>query len=164
MHKSEKRKWSCSVESNPQRPHGLQPTRLLRPWDFPGKTIGVGCHCLLPYPSKRTGKNHKHILSLSLTRKISWEHFWFHPEMETNVLIELFGFWASCSIPGGYFGNLFATFHMKRLILNEEKYSRSHWVLMSLHACMPSHFSPIWLFVTLWTVAHQAPLSLGFSR
>ena len=30
-----------------QRPHGLQPTRLLRPWDFPGKSTGVGCHCLL---------------------------------------------------------------------------------------------------------------------
>ena len=29
------------------RPHGLQPTRLLHPWDFPGKSIGVGCHCLL---------------------------------------------------------------------------------------------------------------------
>ena len=28
------------------RPHGLQPTRLLHPWDFPGKSIGVGCHCL----------------------------------------------------------------------------------------------------------------------
>ena len=27
-----------------------------------------------------------------------------------------------------------------------------------------SHFSCIWLFVTLWTVAHQAPLSKGFSR
>ena len=26
---------------------GLQPTRLLRPWDFPGKSTGVGCHCLL---------------------------------------------------------------------------------------------------------------------
>ena len=25
----------------------LQPTRLLRPWDFPGKSTGVGCHCLL---------------------------------------------------------------------------------------------------------------------
>ena len=24
--------------------------------------------------------------------------------------------------------------------------------------------SRVWLFVTLWTVAHQAPLSLGFSR
>ena len=29
------------------RPHGLQPTRLLCPWDFPGKSTGVGCHCLL---------------------------------------------------------------------------------------------------------------------
>ena len=28
-------------------PHGLQPTRLLRPWDFLGKSTGVGCHCLL---------------------------------------------------------------------------------------------------------------------
>ena len=25
--------------------HGLQPARLLRPWDFPGKSPGVGCHC-----------------------------------------------------------------------------------------------------------------------
>ena len=25
----------------------VQPTRLLRPWDFPGKSTGVGCHCLL---------------------------------------------------------------------------------------------------------------------
>ena len=29
------------------RPHGLQPTRLLRLWDFPNKSPGVGCHCLL---------------------------------------------------------------------------------------------------------------------
>ena len=29
------------------RPHRRQPTRLLRPWDFPGKSTGVGCHCLL---------------------------------------------------------------------------------------------------------------------
>ena len=30
--------------------------------------------------------------------------------------------------------------------------------------CMLSGFSCIWLCVTLWTVAHQAPLSMGFSR
>ena len=47
MHESEKWKWSRSVMSDSQRPHGLQPTRLLRPWDFPGKGTGVGCHCLL---------------------------------------------------------------------------------------------------------------------
>ena len=29
------------------RPHRWQPTRLLRPWDSPGKNIGVGCHFLL---------------------------------------------------------------------------------------------------------------------
>ena len=31
-------------------------------------------------------------------------------------------------------------------------------------ACMLSHFSRVWLFETLWTGAHQAPLSMGFSR
>ena len=30
--------------------------------------------------------------------------------------------------------------------------------------CMLSHFSGFRLFATLWTVAHQAPLSMGFSR
>ena len=50
MHESEKWKWSHSVVSNSLRPHGLQPTRLLCPWDFPGKRTGVGCHCLLRSP------------------------------------------------------------------------------------------------------------------
>ena len=47
MQESEKWKWSLSIVSDCQRPHGLQPTRLLRPWDFPGKSTGVECHCLL---------------------------------------------------------------------------------------------------------------------
>ena len=47
MHESEKWKWSHSVVSDCLRPHGLQPTRLLCPWDCPGKSTGVGCHRLL---------------------------------------------------------------------------------------------------------------------
>ena len=47
MHESEKWKWSRSVVPDSSRPHGLQPTRLLCPRDFPGKSTGVGCHCLL---------------------------------------------------------------------------------------------------------------------
>ena len=42
--------WKVKVKSlspDSSRPHGLQPTRLLRPWDFPGKSTGVGGHCLL---------------------------------------------------------------------------------------------------------------------
>ena len=33
-----------------------------------------------------------------------------------------------------------------------------------MHACMLSCFCRVILFVTLWTVAHQAPLSMRFSR
>ena len=33
----------CSIMSNSLQPHELQPTRLLCPWDFPGKNTGVGC-------------------------------------------------------------------------------------------------------------------------
>ena len=51
MHESEKWKWSHSVMSNSSQPHGLQPTRVLHPWDFPGKNTGVGCHCLLWHSS-----------------------------------------------------------------------------------------------------------------
>ena len=58
-----------------------QPTRLLCPWDSPGKNTGVGCHFLLQH----------------------------------------------------------------------------------MHACMLSRFSRVQLCVTLWTAAHQAPLSVGFS-
>ena len=31
-------------------------------------------------------------------------------------------------------------------------------------ACMLSRFSCVQLFVILWSVVHQAPLSIGFSR
>ena len=33
--------------SDSVQPHRLQPTRLPRPWDSPGKNTGVGCHVLL---------------------------------------------------------------------------------------------------------------------
>ena len=84
MQGSEKWKWSRSVVPDPQQPHGLQPTRLLRPWDFPGKSPGVGCHRLL------------------------WCKHWV-----------------------------------------------SEWV---------KSLSRVWLFATPWTVAYQAPPSMGFSR
>ena len=38
---------ACSVLSDSLQPYRLQPTRLLCPWDSPGKNTGVGCHALL---------------------------------------------------------------------------------------------------------------------
>ena len=37
----------ASVVSDSVRPHRRQPTRLSRPWNFPGKNTGVCCHFLL---------------------------------------------------------------------------------------------------------------------
>ena len=47
MHESEKWKWSHPAMSDSSRLHGLQPTRCLHPWDFPGRSTEVDCHCLL---------------------------------------------------------------------------------------------------------------------
>ena len=40
--------FSRLVMSDSLGPHGLQPTRLLCPWNSPGKNTGVGSHFLLP--------------------------------------------------------------------------------------------------------------------
>ena len=44
-----------------QGPHGLQPARLLCPWDFPGKNTGVGCHFRLQGIFLTQGSN-RHLL------------------------------------------------------------------------------------------------------
>ena len=38
---------SCFIVSDSLRPHRQQPTRLLCPWDSPGKNTGIGCHFVL---------------------------------------------------------------------------------------------------------------------
>ena len=38
---------SCFSHVHSVRPHRRQPTRLPRPWDYPGKNTEVGCHFLL---------------------------------------------------------------------------------------------------------------------
>ena len=49
--------------SNSFRPYALQPTRLLYPWDSPGKNTGVGCHFLLQGIFPTQGSN-PHLLHL----------------------------------------------------------------------------------------------------
>ena len=49
MHESEKWKWSRSVLSDCSQPHGLQPTRLLHPWDFSREEYWSGVPLLSPW-------------------------------------------------------------------------------------------------------------------
>ena len=39
-----------------------------------------------------------------------------------------------------------------------------YFVLLNIYMYMLSCFSHVWVFATLWTMACQAPLSMGFSR
>ena len=82
-------KGSCSVMSDSLRPHGWKPTRLLPPWDSPGKSTGVGHHFLLQgiFPtqdrtqvSRIVGRHFYHKSHWgSLTSKRVWAKtsFWF---------------------------------------------------------------------------------------
>ena len=71
--------------SNSYRPHGLQPTSLLRPWDFPGKSTRVGCHCLLRptpgyIPKRRKHEFEKiHALQCSSVQLLSCVQFFVTP-------------------------------------------------------------------------------------
>ena len=54
---SESKSVSHSVLSDSLQPRGLQPARLLCPWDFPGKNTGVGCYFLLQEIFLNQGSN-----------------------------------------------------------------------------------------------------------
>ena len=55
-------------------------------------------------------------------------------------------------------------FYLRTRSILKLKGSKHPWILSCLCACMLSHFSLVWPFATLWTVAGQAPPSMGFSR
>ena len=69
----EKWKWSCSVLADSLQPCGLQPTRLLHPWDFPGKNTGAGCHFLLQgiFPNQ-VSRTAGRCFSFWATREATW--------------------------------------------------------------------------------------------
>ena len=60
---------SQQVMSHSLPSHGLQPARLLCPWDFPGKHTGVACHFLLQGIFPIQGSN-RHLLHLLHCREI----------------------------------------------------------------------------------------------
>ena len=62
----------------PLWPHGLQPIRLLCPWDFPGKNTGVGCHFLRGLPSTMNWGSRP----MEIGSHLAWTH-WLKPPTET---------------------------------------------------------------------------------
>ena len=52
--------------------------------------------------------------------------------------------------------------HQERKAGERDRSGSLGWTCMGV--CVLSHFIRVWLFAILWTVAHQAPLSMAFSR
>ena len=70
LEQSESESISRSVGSDTLRPPWtVQPTRLLCPWDSPGKNAGVGCHALLQGMFQSQGSN----LGL-LQKELNYDH------------------------------------------------------------------------------------------
>ena len=78
---------------------------------------------------------------------------WCHPNISSSVTP-----FSSGVTPGGL--SLKELVHFMQII----KFTGLELIVEFPCVCVLSHFSCVWLFVALWTAAHQAPLSVGFSR
>ena len=117
--------------SDSMQPHRWQPTRLLHPWDSPGKNTGVGCHFLVQCTHVcMHAKSLQLCLTLCDPMDSSPPGSSIHRILQARILE-----WAAIS-----FSNA------------------------RMYACMLSRLSCVQLCATLWTAAHQAPPSTGFSR
>ena len=81
--------FSCSVVSNCLWPRGLQPARLLRPWNYPGKNTGAGCHSLLqgifPTQWSKPGFLHGRQIDYHLSHQGSLNHCQIRPSTRAGT-------------------------------------------------------------------------------
>ena len=84
---------SHSVMSDSLRPHGLYPTRLLCPWDSPGKNTGEGGHSLLqgilPSQELNVGLPYCRQILYPLSPRVCSNScpliWWYHPIIPSSV-------------------------------------------------------------------------------
>jgi len=166
---------------NSLQPHGLQPTRFLCPWDFPGKNAGVGCHFLLRV-SNTTYQFAEWIkvkdfyisedfmlwLQIWFLKKgwLSWNTWILNSKMLVrNQIIFICG-WLLTAL------SRVEHFILKQVI--DPDYSKASQRTKSLASflnvcvcvcvCVCMHAQLCLTFCDPWTLTHQAPLSMEFSR
>ena len=125
--------------SDAVRPHRLQPTRLSRPWDSPGKNTGVGCHFLLQCTKvKRESEVAQSCLTLCNPMDCSPPGSSVRGTLQARVLE-----WGAIAFSTNMLGSMKMKGKKKSLHLKicQLKYRRAF-------SCVP-------LFVTPWTVARH---------
>ena len=144
---------SRSVVSNSLRPHGLY-----SPWNSPGRNIGVGSLSLLqgifPTQGSNPGIPHCRWILYQLSHKGSPRVLSVQFSSVTQLCPTLWPHELQHARPHCQFSNAVCLreFSLPTIFVNP------------LHVCLLSRFSCVQLCASLWMVAHQAPLSMGFSR
>ena len=113
----------------------LNDTRPLRPWDFPGKSTGVGCHCLLQYVS-----THPYIFNLSVSYVLDMLRIFFSFDLRVSpqtsevipfILVAIFGvlFYGLLLICSCYF---FFNFQSLPMLINFASFLNSFFFFLLL--------------------------------
>ena len=169
--------------SDSVRPHRRQPTRLLCPWDSPGKNTGVDCHFLLqcikvksesevaqscptlsdPMDCSLPGSS---VHGIFQARVLEWGAIAFSaPSPSAAAAAAAAKSLQSCptlwdpidsSLPGSAIPGILQV----RIL---------EWVAISFSNAWKwkvkvKSLSRVWLVVTPWIAAYQAPPSMGFSK
>ena len=120
-------------------PHGLQHTRLLCLWDYPGKNSGVCCHSLLQgiFPTQRLSLGLLHCRQILCYMSHQGSHILPNPLKMSLLLFKTKG-----------------TFRPTQLTLNMQQLSRRYdfWIhpLPFLHLCSVYFLNiPFWYLHTL---------------
>ena len=152
--------WKCESESvsslvvsDSLWSHRLQHVRLLYPWDCPGKNTAVGCHSLLQgssQPRDWTG------VSCIVGR------FFYHLSHQGSPLPKIF-LPLPLYIKQSEFTWMKDTSKIK-IFCHVTKQKSNIGNLFFINTMKVKVSQYVWLFATLWTVAHQATLSMEFSR
>ena len=120
------------------RPHGLQPSRPLCPWDSPGKNAGVGCHFLLQGIFPTQGSNprllHWQADSLPLSHLGSFKYISIYYKIVEKIHRVLSG--VNC--PPHWF-------------LNTRPYSFVYTYLLYKYSCLHPNWSWVWMGACLDT-------------
>ena len=140
MNRMKRQKDRILKEELPRSVHRRQPTRLLRPWDSPGKNTGMGCHFFLQCMKV---KSESEVAQSCLTLCNPMDYT-VHRILQARILE-----WVACPFSSG----------------SSRPRNRTGVSSFAGRFFMLSHcFSCVLLCATLWTVGCQAPQSMGFSR
>ena len=132
------------VLSDSLQPHELQHSRLLCPWDFPGKNTGVGCHFLLQGRNRLQFDNAVYLCTMASSGEAEWR------QLTQSLTVPLFTtfYWFQSKLkiyPTGPKFNEIKTAKILGIVLNTDikAIARPCWKnLWSRRTCSPCDLQP----------------------